>query len=192
MRAFKILKIYEMRARLFCIALMTASVLLAQSRKNDRLNVSFNDQPLKLILDSISAQTNYFFSYNSNILPKGSRFTISANNIPIDQFLSKLLVGTGLKYIFFKDQIILTYEPPQKQVVRKRNSFNISGTIYDENGDPLNNANVFLDGTTIGMSSDIDGNYKLESIPPGFYDIVFSYVGIHQRFLLVPHRFSNM
>ena len=148
----------------------------AQNRKSDLVNGNFENLPLEVIFDSLSAQTGYFFSYNSDLLPKGSLYTISAVNTPVDKFLSSLLVGTGLKYSFFKDQIILNYEPIER-VVKKKNFFSISGTVYDENGVPLNNANVFLDGTTIGVSSDIDGNYKLESIPPGYYDIVFSHVG---------------
>ncbi|MEQ6168665.1 carboxypeptidase-like regulatory domain-containing protein [Ekhidna sp. MALMAid0563] len=166
-----------MRASL-CLALcvLTLSVV-AQKRKSDIVNGSFNDVPLEVIFDSLSVQTNYFFSYNSDLLPKGSLYTITADNTPIDQFLSKLLVGTGLKYSFFKDQIILNYEPPEQIVKRKKNIFTISGTVYDESGQPLQDANVFLDGTTIGVSSDIDGNYKLEGIPPGYYDLVFSHVG---------------
>ncbi|MEP1032408.1 carboxypeptidase-like regulatory domain-containing protein [Ekhidna sp.] len=166
-----------MRASLivaFCIILSQG---YCQNRKNDLVNGNFNNLPLEVIFDSLSAQTNYFFSYNSDLLPKGSLYSISADNTPIDKFLSRLLVGTGLKYSFFKDQIILNYLPVEARVIKKKNFFSISGTVYNENGETLNNANVFLDGTTIGVSSDIDGNYKLESIPPGFYDIVFSHVG---------------
>ncbi|WP_421765384.1 carboxypeptidase-like regulatory domain-containing protein [Ekhidna sp.] len=165
-----------MRANLFILFLIYAVSSFGQFRKSDRISISVKDAPLEAIFDSLSAQTDYFFSYNTDLLPKGSLYTISAENEPIDQFLSRLFIGTGLKYSFFKDQIILHYEAPQL-VVKKKNFFTISGTVYDENGQPLNSANVFLDGTTIGVSSDIDGNYKLESIPPGFYNIVFSHVG---------------
>ncbi|WP_425391560.1 carboxypeptidase-like regulatory domain-containing protein [Ekhidna sp.] len=165
-----------MRASLtliFCIFYLISN---GQFKKNDRVSISFDNTSLEVIFDSLSAQTNYFFSYNSDLLPKGSLYTISADNEPIDQVLSRLFIGTGLKYGFYKDQIILNYEPPQ-QIVKRKNFFTLSGTVYDEDGQPLNGVNVFLDGTTIGISSDIDGNYKLESIPPGYYNIVFSHVG---------------
>lgn len=165
-----------MRASLivaFCLITISG---FGQNLKNDFVNGNFENVPLEVIFDSLSAQTNYFFSYNSDLLPKGSLYSITAENTPIDKFLSNLLVGTGLKYSFYKDQIILNYEPVQ-QVINKKNLFSISGTVYDENGKPLNDVNVFLDGTTIGISSDIDGNYKLEFIPPGFYNIVFSHIG---------------
>lgn len=166
-----------MRASIFITTMLVTLISFAQSKQNDRVTASFNDVDLETIFDSLSVQSGYFFSYNSSILPRGSRYTISADNQPIDQFLSKLLVGTGLKYSFYKDQIILNYEPPQDVVVKKKHFFSISGKVLDENGEALSNVNVFLDGTTIGRSTDIDGNYKLESIPPGYYDIVFSHIG---------------
>lgn len=165
-----------MRVSLIIVSCLIFFQGISQKRKNDLVNASFDNVSLEVIFDTLTVQTNYFFSYNSDVLPKGSLYSISAENMPIDQFLAKLLVGTGLQYSFFKDQIILNYKPVER-VVKKKNFFTIAGTVYDENGVPLNNANVFLDGTTIGVSSDIDGNYRLESIPPGFYDIVFSHVG---------------
>jgi len=166
-----------MRASLCLVLSLTLIIGYGQKRKGDLVSGSFNNVPLEVIFDSLSAQTGYFFSYKSDLLPRGSLYTISANETPIDQFLSNLLVGTGLKYSFYKDQIILNYEEPEQVVARKKNFFTISGTVYDETGGPLSSVNVFLDGTTIGVSSDIDGNFKLESIPPGFYNIVFSHVG---------------
>ncbi len=165
-----------MRVKILSFLLLTPLISLGQVGNEDRITVDFNDVELEVIFDTITAQTNYFFSYNSELLPQGSRYTIAVENYPIDQFLSRLFVGTGLKYSFYKDQIILNYEPPEL-VVKKKNLFSISGKVYDDNGQSLSNVNVFLDGTTIGVSTDLDGNYKLESIPPGFYNIVFSHVG---------------
>lgn len=165
-----------MRANAFAVLFLFSTLAISQSKQDDKITVAFVEESLENIFDSLSLQSGYFFSYSSDVLPKGSKYTIAADNQPIDQFLSRLLIGTGLKYSFFKDQIILNYEAPQ-QVIRKRDLFTISGKVIDEQGLALNGANVFLDGTSIGTFTDIDGNYKLESIPPGFYDLVFSHVG---------------
>ncbi|MBK5285982.1 MAG: carboxypeptidase-like regulatory domain-containing protein, partial [Bacteroidia bacterium] len=55
-------------------------------------------------------------------------------------------------------------------------SATISGTITDEKKQPLSFAGVYADGTTLGTSANIDGNYKLE-LKPGKYKLVFRYVG---------------
>ena len=51
----------------------------------------------------------------------------------------------------------------------------IKGTVVDATGEPLIGVNVSVKGTTIGIITDIDGNYTLEG--PSKSTIVFSYSG---------------
>ena len=51
----------------------------------------------------------------------------------------------------------------------------IKGTVVDVTGEPLIGVNVAVKGTTIGIITDIDGNYTLEV--PSKSTIVFSYIG---------------
>lgn len=54
----------------------------------------------------------------------------------------------------------------------------VEGTVADKNtGETLPGANVYIEGTTTGVSSDINGYYKLENIPVGEISLVISYVG---------------
>ncbi len=58
----------------------------------------------------------------------------------------------------------------------------VSGTVTDENGDPLPFANVYVEGTTIGTTTDIDGNYTLK-VPEGGTALVVSYTGYSDQTL---------
>jgi hypothetical protein len=54
----------------------------------------------------------------------------------------------------------------------------IAGVVVDvSTGSPLAGANVFLEGTTLGASTDEDGYYFIINIPPGKYSVTVSYVG---------------
>jgi outer membrane receptor for ferrienterochelin and colicin len=54
----------------------------------------------------------------------------------------------------------------------------IAGIVSDgSTGDPLVGANVFLEGTAMGASTDEDGFYFIINIPPGKYSVTVSYVG---------------
>jgi carboxypeptidase-like protein/TonB-dependent receptor-like protein len=54
----------------------------------------------------------------------------------------------------------------------------IAGLITDsESGDALPGVNVFLEGTTLGAATDIDGYFYLLNVPPATYNMVISYVG---------------
>ncbi|NND24445.1 MAG: TonB-dependent receptor [Flavobacteriaceae bacterium] len=53
----------------------------------------------------------------------------------------------------------------------------VEGTVMDgEFNEPLSFANVLIKGTTIGATTDFDGNYSLE-LEEGTYALVFSFVG---------------
>lgn len=53
----------------------------------------------------------------------------------------------------------------------------IKGRVFDEiNNEPLPFANVVIEGTTTGTSTDVDGNYVLE-VEPGLYNVTASFVG---------------
>ena len=51
----------------------------------------------------------------------------------------------------------------------------ITGTVSDENGVPLPGATVVVQGTSIGVSTDFDGNYSIEASQGD--TLVFSFVG---------------
>jgi len=55
----------------------------------------------------------------------------------------------------------------------------VKGIVTDKefNDEPLPFANVLIKGTSIGVSSDMDGNYILSNIEPGTIDVEFSFVG---------------
>ena len=56
--------------------------------------------------------------------------------------------------------------------------YSISGFVKDNlSGDVLIGANVFVDGTTIGTSSDKKGFFKISGLEPGDYAFKVSYIG---------------
>ncbi|MGB5821780.1 MAG: TonB-dependent receptor [Saonia sp.] len=57
----------------------------------------------------------------------------------------------------------------------------LSGNITDETGTPVIGASVFLEGTEKGTQTDFDGNYRIENIIPGSYNLVVSYIGFETQ-----------
>jgi iron complex outermembrane receptor protein len=53
----------------------------------------------------------------------------------------------------------------------------LSGTLTDNQGMGLIGASIILEGTTIGTTTDLDGNYTVSNIPAGSYTVIYSYVG---------------
>ena len=45
------------------------------------------------------------------------------------------------------------------------NAQQIRGVVSDVNGDPLIGVSVFVDGTTLGVSTGVDGDYTIDVLP---------------------------
>ncbi|TPN87633.1 TonB-dependent receptor [Aquimarina algicola] len=57
----------------------------------------------------------------------------------------------------------------------------IFGNVTDQKGQPILGASVFLEGTEKGAQTDFDGNYRIENITPGSYNLIVSYVGFETQ-----------
>ena len=56
----------------------------------------------------------------------------------------------------------------------------ISGSVIDETTkEPLVGVNIFIEGTSMGASSDVEGRYNVLNVPPGTYTLKASAVGYH-------------
>ena len=56
----------------------------------------------------------------------------------------------------------------------------VTGTVTNEDGEPLIGASVLVKGTTIGTIADFDGSYSLE-VPEGSQTLVFSFTGYSEK-----------
>jgi hypothetical protein len=57
----------------------------------------------------------------------------------------------------------------------------IAGTVTDaQTGEPLAGVNVFLEGTSLGAATDVDGTYFIINIGPGTYTLKVLYVGYRE------------
>lgn len=66
-------------------------------------------------------------------------------------------------------------------------SVDVSGTVLDDQGEPLIGVTVMVDGSSNGTATDLDGNYSLKGVPSKG-KLVFSYIGYAQQTVEVKGR----
>jgi TonB-dependent receptor len=67
-------------------------------------------------------------------------------------------------------------------IVRAQESGRIAGTVLDKNTtDPLPGANVFLEGTSLGAATTIEGKYIIRQVAPGSYNMIVRYIGYQEQ-----------
>ncbi len=165
---------------IFLLLVLTYPTFAQQS--NTTVSLSASNVPLEQILDSISAQTGFFFSYNSTIVPAGSLYTIKSEDDKLTKFLDRLLVGTKLTYSIDGDQIILKREKePNAEAPTGQSDFIIAGWARDaDTNEVIPGVNVYLNGTSIGAVTNENGFYRFNEVPWGTYELVFSHVSFHK------------
>lgn len=156
----------------------------------DRFSISFQDEDFESVLELVSNSTGYLFSYNSEIVPTGSKFGLEVENVTIEEFLNRLLLGTGLEHQMLQGQVIIRKKTVNTSLKEGSISFSISGRVTDSlSSNPIPSANVFLSGTNIGGVSDLEGYYSIDGVPPGTYEVIFSHLSYSMKTNLVS-RFS--
>lgn len=58
----------------------------------------------------------------------------------------------------------------------------VSGTVYDENEQPLIGTSILIKGTKIGTITDLEGNFKLQ-LPEDCATLILNYIGMETRVL---------
>ncbi|HQU71978.1 MAG TPA: carboxypeptidase-like regulatory domain-containing protein [Calditrichia bacterium] len=145
----------------------------APSRDNGQhYFLSFQDTPLRTILDSLSAQSGVDFVFSDNLIDPLSR-TFQADGLPFTQIMDSLLAGSGLDYQRPNPgQIILFAKPPAT----------ISGIVLDAaNGDPLPFANISVVGSSSGTGATAEGYFVLVDLPPRPQLLLVEYMGYATR-----------
>ena len=57
----------------------------------------------------------------------------------------------------------------------------ISGTVFQKNGEVVPFSNVYLAHTNWGAASDENGQFKINNIPPGEYQIHAQFIGFSRQ-----------
>lgn len=148
------------------------------------LELSLNKTTVGTLVQHISKQTGYEFSYDEALLNKEiGNISVNMKNESIKNVLSKVFKNTGISYkiidnrVFLKDNSKTKGERVASYVTTvAQQSKKITGTIVDESGIPVIGANIVVKGTTNGTVTDADGKFVLDNIPEGAI-VVVSYIG---------------
>ncbi len=136
----------------FCF-IASQTFLFAQN--NVSITIKQNNISVIEALQAIEKQSKMFVAYNESQLKSQKNLDLNIDNQPIENVLTQILAGTGFSYQLKDNYIVIV--PERQASTQKR----ITGTITDENNEPVIGANILEKGTTNGTITDMDGNFTL-------------------------------
>ena len=166
----------------FCMLVQTFAAVNTQTVTLKKQNASLEE-----IIWELKEQTKFVFLYSSADVATVKGIDIDMQNSQIDAILKKCLEGTDLQFVKENNAIIIR-QANGKTAVPQVQSRKITGKVIDEDGNPLPGVAVLIEGTTIGVATDMDGKYDLTC--PEMKDIVlkFSYIGMKPKSVVVGNK----
>lgn len=140
--------------------------------------VSIQAENMNLIdaLELVASKLRVGISYTAEKVPQ-KIVSINISDAPAFEVLEKLLAGTNLEAVLppSNDVIVLR----EKEVISNEIDLQITvtGQVLDIlNSEPLQGVNIVVEGTTIGTTTDPNGEYSL-TVPSGDVNLIFSIIG---------------
>ena len=133
---------------------------IAQTSSSTRITLKMTHAKLITALEEIKKQSGFSFIYNEKLVTEVTDVTVDLKEVSLDSALNAVLKGTGLTYRI-QEKIILLEK--KKTTTTQISAKTISGTVKDERGEPLPGVSVLIKGTVNGVSTDAEGNFKLNA-----------------------------
>ena len=167
-------KILRYMRNLFLLLLISASSIWARdgySQKSQEI-FSVKSGTIESIFRQIKKQSGYEFFYNTAVLDVKENVSLATPNGTLEDILSQVL---GNKYSYsIRDNYILI--SGKKHVLPDEvKKIVIKGLVKDRKGESLPGVSVLLKGTTVGVATDVKGEFML-TIPGAGHDRVTIHV----------------
>jgi len=159
------------------LLLLTVCVLLAtQLYSQENISLRVQDMALVNVFETIQEESGYRFFYSDDLVDLDKSISIDLRNVNITEVIASLEEQTDLTFRLMEDQLIVVVpsDEPQHSAV-------VSGTVtsmHDRYGLP--GVTVVVLGTTEGVITDGNGNYRIE-VPDQYAVLSFRYVGFQSQ-----------
>ena len=153
----KILRIMKLTVVfLFVTFLSVSASSLAQ-----KTTIRVNNTSLKQVFREIRQKMGYTFVFNEQIVNKEGKVSLDITSDDIHEILNKCLENTSLNYEIQGDVIVILFQEKQITKEEEKGVVKITGNVKDKNGSPLPGVTVLVKGTTVGVATDVNGNYSI-------------------------------
>ena len=159
-----------------CFLIMGLTSVYGNAFSQLKVNLTVHNATLQEVFEQLTETTDYRFVYSSDLLNKTQKITCDFQNESIESVLAECLEGTNLWYRVEDNIVVIS--PKFQRPYTPVEEITINGKVVDKNNQPLPGVAVLLKGTTIGVATDVNGNFQLTIPKQESLTLVFSFVGM--------------
>lgn len=161
---------------------------MGQSVLDRKIQFSASHMPLRDVLSQLEKRAEVRFIYSSRSVQSDLRVSLSANNDPLSQVLSRLLGPLGIGYGVYENQVVLSRTRMTQPLASIETALpkitaitpvdvRIRGKVTDATtGTPIPGVSILVKGTNRGVTTDVNGDFQLE-VPGSESVLIVSSVG---------------
>lgn len=156
-----------------------SELLVLQDAESEKklININVIDMQLEEALKLVAEKLRVGISFKTEIIPD-KKVNLRLDNQPVFIVLHKLLENTNLESILPPSKDVIIIRSKEDAEILDIQEGSIEGRIIDEvSGEALIGATVLIQGTSIGASTDQEGNFEISGIPVGEYVLVVRFIG---------------
>ncbi|WP_262919250.1 TonB-dependent receptor [Niabella hibiscisoli] len=161
------------------IVLFTAFQVQAGNASGQGISINLKNTDVRTVLTAIEKSTRYRFIYNYDLSGLKAQLDFKAREASLNEVLSKLLEGNNLAYKKLNRNLIAIVST----IDEEKRQIEVTGRVTDTKGDPIPGTSITEKGTTNGVVTNNDGNYKI-TVGDGAV-LVVSAVGFQQQEVIV-------
>ena len=166
-----------MRLYLFILGITVLQVHASVYSQNTLLNLKMENTTIADVFDAVENQSEFFFFYNKGQINDKEIVSVDLTNCKIDDVLTSIFGKEMVSYEIYGKNIIIKAKDMTEPGAGEQQGNKVTGKVTDDTGQPLPGASVVIKGTTIGVITDLNGNYNLSA--PVNAKLVFSFVGMN-------------
>lgn len=181
-----------MLMKISVLLLTVACLQVSAGAVSQRLSIRLKDASIETVFKNLRRSSGYQFVYSNELLKNAKPVTIDISNGTLEEVLDATFRDQPLTYSLVEGAIVVKpkavsreketpVEEEQKAVQE------VKGKVTDEKGEGLPGVNIMLKGTQRGITTDFDGNYRIEVADENSI-LVFSFVGYITQEIPVGNR----
>ena len=156
------------------IAALIPCLLLTVALNAQTVTKAFRSVPLKTVLEEVERQTGYSILFENEDVDVSRPVTATFKDATLDTVLDKSLrytVKGGGKLV------TISRRSPVSAPTAPNGEMTVAGTVISSaDNQPIVGANIYVEGTNVGTTTDAGGNYKL-TVPASAKTVTVSFLG---------------
>ena len=174
---------FIMRLTLFFLITSSLSLIASGSySQNTRVSLDLKSVSVKDALKDIENTSEFFFIYNNELIDVNRKIDINVKDQKISDVLNTIFSDKDVEVTVVDRKIVLAPTSMGEQQGKK-----VTGNVTDQTGKPIPGASIVVQGTTLGVATDVDGNFSL-ALPDDAKILTISFIGMKKQDIAIANK----